>query len=415
LNKFYHAPGCGCAEHEPVQLVDFNGPINDESFIKKVFEGALKNGDVYPDYYFNVAKKLSEAVAKGLGGDAFKATDYRNTLKAYLEHNIFAFSAAKSLAALDAYKSKLTDDKGEPVSYGKFRDAVTDVDVEFNDTHLQTEYNSATATAQMADKWEKLQQHEYLEYRTVGDDRVRIAHRKLDGKVFAKDDPIWDKIYPPNDWNCRCTVIPAADGAKSDNYDEVAGPINTIPPYFQRNAGKSKVVYSADHPLFQKMNAQGLKVSELSATKNYNMRSIESIYRVPAALPEIKPMTKAAAETWFTKKAQKGVIDVQTKDGLAVQLDESFFNKMIVNTNPEYSDRAGYAHKATEVMQNPDEVWSQFHKGKLQTAYIKYYQDKPYMAAVKENNGKMEFETFHRVDQNGVIEQKRSGVLKYRK
>lgn len=27
------------------------------------------------------------------------------------------------------------------------------------------------------------------------------------GKVFRADDPIWQKIYPPNGYNCRCKVI----------------------------------------------------------------------------------------------------------------------------------------------------------------------------------------------------------------
>ena len=394
-----------------MRLADGDKPF-DEGFIKKVFKGELKAGEVYPDYYFDVAKKLADAVAKGLGGSSFKATDYRNTLKAHLDHNIYAFSAAKSLAALEQYRSKLTDDTGV-VSYGKFRDAVTEVDVEFNDVHLQTEYNGAVASSQMADKWEKLQQHDMLEYRTVGDNRVRKTHKELDGKVFAKDDPIWNKIYPPNDWNCRCTVIPAKQGAKSDNPATTA--TGEIKPYFQRNVGKSKVIYTADHPYFQNMTAKGLKVSELSATKNYNMRTVDSIYNGKGELPELKAKTQAAAEAWFNKTATGGKIKVQTKDGLNVDLDDAFFNKIIASNNTEYAGRAVYAHKAPEVMQSPDEVWSNFHRNELQTTYIKYYQDKPYMVAVKDKGGNMQFETFHAADRSGVIEQKRSGVLKYRK
>lgn len=140
---------CDCANHA-VKLADkdkFKGLALDDDFIEKVFKGELKDGEVYPDYYFNVAKKLTEAVAKGLKGDSFKATDYRNTLKAHLEHNVFAFSAAKSLAAMQQYKSKLTDENGNVVSYGKFREAVTKVGEEFNDNHLHTEYISAVSSA----------------------------------------------------------------------------------------------------------------------------------------------------------------------------------------------------------------------------------------------------------------------------
>jgi len=45
------------------------------------------------------------------------------------------------------------------------------------------------------------------EYFTVGDDRVRDTHAPLDGIKMPKDDPIWDRIWPPNGYNCRCTVV----------------------------------------------------------------------------------------------------------------------------------------------------------------------------------------------------------------
>lgn len=45
------------------------------------------------------------------------------------------------------------------------------------------------------------------EYVTVGDDRVRPTHAALDGARFAKDDPKWATLAPPNGWNCRCSFI----------------------------------------------------------------------------------------------------------------------------------------------------------------------------------------------------------------
>lgn len=45
-------------------------------------------------------------------------------------------------------------------------------------------------------------------YVTTGDDRVRDEHAALDGVTLPKDDPFWQRFYPPNGWNCRCQVIP---------------------------------------------------------------------------------------------------------------------------------------------------------------------------------------------------------------
>lgn len=44
-------------------------------------------------------------------------------------------------------------------------------------------------------------------YKTVGDSRVRPAHRILDGVTLPKDHEFWLYFWPPNSWNCRCSVI----------------------------------------------------------------------------------------------------------------------------------------------------------------------------------------------------------------
>ena len=35
---------------------------------------------------------------------------------------------------------------------------------------------------------------------------ARASHKALDGKVFRKNDPIWQKIFPPWEFNCNCWV-----------------------------------------------------------------------------------------------------------------------------------------------------------------------------------------------------------------
>jgi SPP1 gp7 family putative phage head morphogenesis protein len=45
-------------------------------------------------------------------------------------------------------------------------------------------------------------------YSTVGDNRVREEHARLEGVTLPKDDPFWLRFYPPNGWSCRCQVIP---------------------------------------------------------------------------------------------------------------------------------------------------------------------------------------------------------------
>jgi SPP1 gp7 family putative phage head morphogenesis protein len=73
-------------------------------------------------------------------------------------------------------------------------------------THAQVAFNAAQY---------KINEDEDLiwgyRYSTVGDNRVREAHRRLDGMVIKKDDPLLNVLWPPNGYNCRCALIELID------------------------------------------------------------------------------------------------------------------------------------------------------------------------------------------------------------
>lgn len=71
-------------------------------------------------------------------------------------------------------------------------------------TNLQTAYSVGAYQEMTAPA--VLKNRPYWQYDAVDDDRTRPSHMALDGKVYPADDPIWDTIYPPNGFRCRCSV-----------------------------------------------------------------------------------------------------------------------------------------------------------------------------------------------------------------
>lgn len=80
----------------------------------------------------------------------------------------------------------------------------------YNRRYLNAEYNFANASAEMAGRWERFEEDEdrhLLQYRTQNDGAVRPEHAELHGITLPASDSFWGTCYPPNGWNCRCTVV----------------------------------------------------------------------------------------------------------------------------------------------------------------------------------------------------------------
>lgn len=76
---------------------------------------------------------------------------------------------------------------------------------------LNTIYRVNMQSAYSAARYQRMRDNvdnrPYWQYSAVGDERTRPAHLALSGKIYRYDDPFWATFYPPNGFNCRCSVI----------------------------------------------------------------------------------------------------------------------------------------------------------------------------------------------------------------
>lgn len=97
---------------------------------------------------------------------------------------------------------------------------------------LRTIWQTNLRTAYAHGRWGRIQrlrgEMPYLRYVAVEDERTRPEHRAWHGVVLPVDDPWWDTHYPPNGWNCRCTVMQLSPGAMKRHGYQVTG---SRPPF----------------------------------------------------------------------------------------------------------------------------------------------------------------------------------------
>nr|WP_289846255.1 phage minor head protein [Winogradskyella psychrotolerans] len=225
--------------------------------------GQLKPTDLDQELLTTTYKELNKGISEGYGA-RFTKFDAANTKTVQqLKQNIYRFSAAKTYQELQKFNTYLTDKDGKERSFNDFKKLVLDKHPTYNVNYLQAEYQTAKASAQMAAKWQQFQRNKdrypNLRYKTVGDEHVRDDHKDLDGFVAAIDDKIWDRIYPPNDWRCRCYVVQTDSPASSFTPNT-----DFMKPDFSINVGKTGSVFNENsHPYYimPKRDEKAVKVA----------------------------------------------------------------------------------------------------------------------------------------------------------
>lgn len=151
----------------------------------------------------------------GILDSTFKQVRMSDKMRERLTRSNYIFSGIKTFHELNEAFPSLLDENGDRKPFERFLNDVRKIDETYNANYLHAEYNFVQASAEMAAKWEQYSEdgdRYLLQYRTAHDDKVRPEHAALDRITLPMSDPFWESYYPPNGWNCRCTVVQVRRG-----------------------------------------------------------------------------------------------------------------------------------------------------------------------------------------------------------
>jgi len=119
-------------------------------------------------------------------------------------------------------------------------------------------YRTNMQAAYSAGRWRAIEAlgRPWLQYVAVRDSKTRETHAALDGKIARLDDKVWDKIAPPNGFNCRCRLRPLTSNQ--------AKGIKKLPDGFPDAGFDYNPAKAQDEILAKRLNDTLLKTRDLS-------------------------------------------------------------------------------------------------------------------------------------------------------
>lgn len=138
----------------------------------------------------DMLSEVHQAVHQAIdNGTSF--ADFKKTLKSYL--------MAKGWLAPSFKNDNVDDDK---VRFDQYQKHIGH--------RLRTIYHTNKSTAYAAGRWQRIQRTKetfpYLQYMPSLSSQKRDEHKGYYGLVRLVDDPIWQSIFPPNGYGCKCWV-----------------------------------------------------------------------------------------------------------------------------------------------------------------------------------------------------------------
>lgn len=387
---------CGESRMPDIHATAGLTPLSEEE-ADQVLREIEDSGGLFSQHYFShTAGSLKSGLNKGWTGprpvdpDAVDAVAHT-----VMEANIYQFAGmktqymaremneiARTSKGFNDFKRRVVQSK----KFGKF------------ENYRHTEYANAVNSGMQASRYYSMKDRvdalPLWRYDTMEDGRVRESHKLLNGKIFEHNDAIWNTIYPPNGWHCRCTVTPLErntsnvaepkDKRKAEEFIKAGEMDRMRSDGFAINRARLGEVFklSVSYNKGRLDQAMGLKENygRLWRKQKYSAISARPLPAMPNGA-----LTRGDAENILFPLPGQGSAVFNDYAGRAWKLPRDSFDR---HTDPNHKQfkreyRTGgrwkIAHTLPDILKEPDEVWllgssKQDTPGPARYKYIRYYQ-----------------------------------------
>lgn len=174
------------------------------------------------------------------------------------------------------------------------------------DTNIRQAYAEANYEASISGN------AEFIRYVAVLDERTRFSHASAHGLILPIDDPWWEINYPPNGFNCRCSVMfLTGESLKARGWKAYDGTFpNIADKGFRKHGGKP---YSAT-------------LKRLDKDKVIAMKRNDEFIRKELAIKDDVPNLSEAVEEKFnlqkyTKELSRAVDEILVKENVKAPIN----------------------------------------------------------------------------------------------
>jgi SPP1 gp7 family putative phage head morphogenesis protein len=367
----------------------------EENFLRQLYENPGTVNWNYDEFKASHTPLL-EAIKRGFGkiDFDFDSTDHRR-MRAWM-NNIHRFGVDKTQA--EVYELNEMLKAPEVKNFNDFRNKAKSVFPNYKDFYLQTEWDHANATSNMAARYLEMMDDAdiapYWRLNAIIDDGTTVICRSLDGKVFDKRDQNSWKFLPPLHWKCRTDAEDIFDDYDGEitSFD---GAIETDPDGWERmqkqgfdvNWGDSDEIFTRAQSYLKKLpkDSTPINVDDLGIT-DYGLAEWAKVKK------HSYPKKAVTIKSYIDNTGMARII---TSENLPVWLDteETKINDALFT-------------QIRETLMSPDEVyWSD--SGKIpQTVFLRFYKD----GAFKVTTESVKITDFELITDGGSA---RNGLLVY--